>query len=186
MMAVPIKFRCYQCNQLLGVSRSKIGATVACPRCKTELIVPPSPLNAAELSMLYSGAAGAAGGPDSGLDLVDIRPEDIRAEPGIVIESDEPPIEIAVEELPRTAAPPPAAALPPIPDTPPLTPAPEVAPPQPIEPGPMLVERAPSYRARDVVLTRSTVSLWMLFVLMAQAFAFVAGLLAGHYVWRIH
>ncbi|MDB5349411.1 MAG: hypothetical protein JWN86_658 [Planctomycetota bacterium] len=38
--AAPIKFRCFQCNKLLGVSRSKVGAVVACPQCGTELIVP--------------------------------------------------------------------------------------------------------------------------------------------------
>jgi hypothetical protein len=30
------------------------------------------------------------------------------------------------------------------------------------------------------------VATWSLLVLVAQALAFVAGLLAGHYVWRIH
>ena len=32
-MAGPkIKFRCYQCNQLLGVARSRVGKVVACPK----------------------------------------------------------------------------------------------------------------------------------------------------------
>ena len=39
-MANPIKFRCFQCNQLLGVSRSKAGEVVSCPKCAAELIVP--------------------------------------------------------------------------------------------------------------------------------------------------
>ena len=38
--AGPIKFRCFHCNKLLGVSRSKAGATVACPECSADLIVP--------------------------------------------------------------------------------------------------------------------------------------------------
>lgn len=38
--ATPIKFRCSQCNKLLGVSRSKVGTVVACPQCSAELIVP--------------------------------------------------------------------------------------------------------------------------------------------------
>jgi phage FluMu protein Com len=41
--ATPIKFRCFQCNKLLGVSRSKVGAVVACPQCRAELIVPEPP-----------------------------------------------------------------------------------------------------------------------------------------------
>src|SRR5712672_3502858 len=40
MAVVPLKFRCYQCNGLLGVSRSKVGAVVSCPKCGAELIVP--------------------------------------------------------------------------------------------------------------------------------------------------
>jgi DNA-directed RNA polymerase subunit RPC12/RpoP len=40
MAAEPIKFRCFRCQKLLGVSRSKAGAVVACPNCGAELIVP--------------------------------------------------------------------------------------------------------------------------------------------------
>lgn len=36
----PIKFRCYQCNKLLGVPARKVGSIVACPRCQAELQVP--------------------------------------------------------------------------------------------------------------------------------------------------
>ncbi len=36
----PIKFRCFQCNKLLGVSRSKANSVVSCPQCSAELIVP--------------------------------------------------------------------------------------------------------------------------------------------------
>ena len=39
-VAEPIRFRCFQCNKLLGVSRSKAGAVVACPQCSAELVVP--------------------------------------------------------------------------------------------------------------------------------------------------
>ena len=40
MASAPIKFRCFRCNQLLGVSRSKAGAVVACPKCRIDLVVP--------------------------------------------------------------------------------------------------------------------------------------------------
>ncbi len=40
MAAVPIKFRCHHCQQLLGVSRNRAGGVVACPRCAAELVVP--------------------------------------------------------------------------------------------------------------------------------------------------
>ena len=51
-MAGPkIKFRCYQCNQLLGVAHSKAGKVVACPKCATELVVPDARRNAGGRSM---------------------------------------------------------------------------------------------------------------------------------------
>ncbi|MFO0908222.1 MAG: hypothetical protein U0794_07660 [Isosphaeraceae bacterium] len=41
-------------------------------------------------------------------------------------------------------------------------------------------------RSRDIVLPRSVVASWSFLVLLAVSFAFVAGLLAGHYLWRVH
>jgi phage FluMu protein Com len=35
-----LRFRCYQCNQLLGVSSRKAGTVISCPRCAAELKVP--------------------------------------------------------------------------------------------------------------------------------------------------
>ncbi|MCA9048054.1 MAG: hypothetical protein KDA89_04965 [Planctomycetaceae bacterium] len=37
---MPIKFRCMHCQQLLGISRSRAGATVDCPQCGRTLRVP--------------------------------------------------------------------------------------------------------------------------------------------------
>src|SRR3954454_10689258 len=87
MAGVPIKFRCFQCNQLLGVSRSKAGSIVACPKCATELIVPaPDDGPAAADSASAPGpettpaflAAIAEGLP---VELSEIRLEDIRINP---------------------------------------------------------------------------------------------------------
>src|SRR3954453_19410979 len=87
MAGVPIKFRCFQCNQLLGVSRSKAGSIVACPKCATELIVPaPDDGPAAADSPSAPGpettrafdAAIAAGLP---VELSEIRLEDLRITP---------------------------------------------------------------------------------------------------------
>ena len=88
MAGVPLKFRCYQCNQLLGVSRAKVGTVVACPKCRADLIVPDP-----DESDLASDAEGADSSQSSrladvseegiSLDLLDIRPEDIRVEPGV-------------------------------------------------------------------------------------------------------
>jgi hypothetical protein len=40
MPAAAITFRCYQCQKLLGASRSRIGSVVNCPKCSAELVVP--------------------------------------------------------------------------------------------------------------------------------------------------
>jgi phage FluMu protein Com len=100
------RFRCYQCNQLLGVSPKKAGSVIACPRCKAELKVPTMEETAPNSDALSSGAGAepqgrtrggsvaaaavsesraasslmsdiAAAIPD---DLVSLRPEDIRVE----------------------------------------------------------------------------------------------------------
>src|SRR3954464_1402489 len=94
MAGVPIKFRCFQCNQLLGVSRSKAGSVVSCPKCATELIIPaPDDGSAAEAPPPPPAetppaflAAIAEGLP---VELAEIRLEDIRINP----------------EYPRNAAP---------------------------------------------------------------------------------
>ena len=37
---MPIRFRCPFCDQLLGISRRKVGAVVDCPRCRGRVGVP--------------------------------------------------------------------------------------------------------------------------------------------------
>src|SRR5262245_41782972 len=117
----PIKFRCYKCNQLLGVSRSKVGTVVACPKCAAELLVPdpdeapapapaaPSPVpgtTAAFLSALEAGLP--AEGSDIGVE-VDLEPE---PELELVLEPEPAPM----PRIPPTRAPEPL---------PPLVPEPE-------------------------------------------------------------
>jgi DNA-directed RNA polymerase subunit RPC12/RpoP len=201
MAGVPLKFRCYQCNQLLGVPRSKAGRVISCPKCSAELLVP----QAAE-----STSAAGGGGLDIGidltaptasesgidLDLLDIRPEDIRVEPGVVLEEPPtpPPPEPTTPEpdVPDVPPPPELAAhstvvVPPVPVVEEAQPeAAPVVPPIQVEPLTVAPERPATARARDVVLPRSVVASWSLFVLVAQGLAFVAGLLAGHYLWRVH
>ena len=80
-----------------------------------------------------------------------------------------------------------------IPDTPSSIVMPEGAPPTPMvrtgtepirsEPRPSLIDRD-GPRRNDVILPRSAVLLWSFFVVAALGAAFVAGLLAGHYVWK--
>jgi hypothetical protein len=220
-MANPIKFRCFQCNQLLGVSRTKAGEVVSCPKCSAELIVPELEEVAQQLSAGPTTAFESGGmsptrtEPSSSLensaslDMLDIRPEDIRVVAGVVpvspppytykppgsSEEPEPSPEPAAEPIPP--APPPEIARPKTvvePVTPPayqVAPQPTVVVPQ-IETNERLQTAqprravAPPPRSRDLVIPRSVVTAWSLLVLIAVGMAFVAGLLAGHYVWGVH
>jgi DNA-directed RNA polymerase subunit RPC12/RpoP len=211
MAVVPIKFRCYQCNQLLGVARSKAGTVVNCPKCSAGLIVPdltepsepgPNPEPPQELS---SGPerqepqpTGAPGLEDL---LAEIRVEDIRVEPGVATEP--VPAAARVEapapvpnahETPAPAASSdrveePSVIMLPTPDpAPAVAPANVVVPPINFDQRRAVVERdrGPGPRPRDVNLPRSVVLAWSLFVLIALALAFAAGLLAGHFLWKVH
>lgn len=212
MAVVPIKFRCYQCNQLLGVARSKAGTVVNCPKCSAGLIVPdltepgepaPNPDPSQEAS---SGAesnepqlTSAPGLEDL---LAEIRIEDIRVEPGVATE---PLPSAATVEAPATVpnvgeTPAPAASSDRVEESasvimiatpdpaPAVAPTDVVVPPIKFDQRRAVVERdrGPGPRPRDVNLPRSVVLAWSLFVLIALALAFAAGLLAGHFLWKVH
>ena len=197
MPKVPIKFRCVECNQLLGVSPSKVGTVVSCPRCAVELIVPeaddPSEVpRAPEPEPIPSILSSLVLGRPDPLD--ELRPEDIRVEPGL-------PEPGRSRHEPRPIARAPARSPePPAPEPPPLMLTPEAlaGPPidaaagpgeavlPPIQTEPVAIRPArPTSRARDITLPRSVVTAWSLFVLLALAMAFAAGLLAGHFLWRV-
>ncbi|MGC1722033.1 MAG: hypothetical protein WA746_23850 [Isosphaeraceae bacterium] len=105
-----LRFRCYQCNQLLGVSSRKAGTVISCPRCAAELKVPRpeeqtvtadasrsgySVTPESRVPVSSSAPTSKSGGnalpsfmeeiaaaiPD---DLATLRPEDIRVEAGFV------------------------------------------------------------------------------------------------------
>jgi len=209
MAGNPIKFRCYQCNQLLGVSRNRVGGVVSCPKCQAGLIVP-DPEEGATTSLNIKTDEPATGTLDAGLplDLIDIRPEDIRVEPGAdwvrspqsssesrtatlarVIE--EPALEEEPEQPPHPAPSSVTSTEPATTSTrsPVSIPTDEgaILPPLDIEPTSRNSHRRiASTRSRDIILPRSTVAAWSLFVLVAQGLAFVAGLLAGHFLWKVH
>ena len=233
MAGVPIKFRCYRCNQLLGVAPSKVGSVVACPKCSADLVVPDpietdnhpdtdSPEIPNEHSTgsttptLLIPAFNPTGALDTGVPLgyLDIRPEDIRVEPGVHRRSPTIPMTTLgtatdVPEIDRAGSTDPeltmATTLPqylePAPQPPPTTASAPVVVATTIRPvtDPIVASikldapiAAPTrispstVRSRDLVLPRSIVASWSLFVLLALVCAFFAGLFAGHYVWRVH
>lgn len=159
----PIRFRCYKCNKLLGVPARKVGSIVSCPQCRAELQVPR--LEAAVDPEVPGGAPEAATSegarPQSPAPEAAVEPGP--SSPVVAIPSDFP------------AAPPEAAAA--VDDA--VLVAIQVEPPS-IRRGP----DAAGSRPQDVVLSPVIVLAWSLLVLMAVPLAFIAGLLAGHFVWK--
>ena len=197
MPRAPIKFRCVQCNQLLGVSASKVGSVVSCPRCAVELIVPeaddPSGVpGAPEPETIPSALSSLVLDRPDPLD--ELRPEDIRVEPGLLDPGRGRREPRPIERAPAWSPEPPAPQPPPLVITPEALAGPpieaqprpdeEVLPPIQTEPVAILSAR-PTTRARDITLPRSVVTAWSLFVLLALGMAFAAGLLAGHFLWRV-
>ncbi|WP_435006052.1 hypothetical protein P12x_003727 [Tundrisphaera lichenicola] len=186
-MSSLFKFRCYGCEKLLKASPARIGKVVKCPGCGTELIVP-SPFDEQtppELSVEDS-----------------IQLEDL----GLQIETDR------LVDTPRTITPPPtidpnqpdpiaflAAATSfeeegppdPIDETVPVEGLLEIPDPagSPLVSGTRTRRRStlvddPTIRRRDVILPRTAAVTWALFAILAIFFAFLAGLIIGHYRWK--
>ena len=205
-MAELFKFRCTQCQKMLGAPPSKVGLVVQCPKCRAELIVPPP-------------EPDATGGPGRDLDDPPIRLEDLglrldfgaelpRVPPTAASPSEPSPIDfltrVAAEAAPQVRFQPPTpddqSAIDPGADL--DDPEPDDNPAFPKVPDPLdtplasrprnrrraqgrrsdLLESAP--RRRDVVLPRTAAVAWSLFGLLGLASAFAAGLLVGHFLWR--
>ncbi len=239
-----LKFRCYQCNQLLASSPGKAGSVVSCPRCKADLVVPApeSPAPGDPESSAVGKASGRAGSSLSPpklnvpgdldevaaaipADLIDLRPEDLRVEAEFFHSLSRAP-EPAREPEPAswvaqlatapdsstgtgfahtpsisppasersTAVSPPASAF--RQEMPAVIPAPAPIPAQlaPLSPDvPPIEIEPPSLRSparelqtvREVVLPASAVLAWSLFGLIGIATSFIAGLMVGHYFWRM-
>jgi hypothetical protein len=186
-MTTLFKFRCYQCDKLLGAPPSKLGKIIHCPRCGAELIVPvpddePAPSESSE-------------GDEFRLEDLGLRlePERLVDPPPTVAPS--PPIDPSLPDpiafLQSAAVNEPEA--PPGPESeeaPPVEGLPEPPDPlgSPLIPGSRRRGRSilaePVARRRDVVLPRTAAVAWALFALLAMAFAFSTGLLVGHFLWR--
>jgi hypothetical protein len=190
-MAELFKFRCYQCQKLIGAPASKFGKVVKCPRCEVELIVP-SP----------EGSE-----PDPEVEDPDaFRPEafGIKLETERLTEPKPTPVTSVLEPVGAD----PIAFLKQVADEP--TPSnPEDSgqsgnePPHneaeesdlfpEAQPEPLVkrgrgrgrvtsLESLP--RSRDVVFPRTAAVAWSLFGILGLAFAFASGLLAGHFLWK--
>lgn len=216
MAVEPIKTRCAACQQLLGVAPSKAGQEVACPKCGAAVLVP-----GATTSPMAPTSRPRPESPhpilpdddeaedededdsDEGipLDLLAIRPEDIRVAPGA--RSHEPS---GLRESRPPASKPTPPPQRPVSPPPPLSPFPDPG----VDPDDDEAEdddeadsnlpaiqldlrkparspsRTPPVRPTDLVVPRTVAATWSLLALLAVGFAFLTGLLVGHYVWRVH
>jgi phage FluMu protein Com len=191
-MAELFKFRCFQCQKLIGAPPSKFGKVVKCPRCEVELIVP-SPEGEEP--------------PPEPEDPDAFRPEEF----GIKLETErisQPKPASTGSSVLQPVGPDPIAFLKQVAETPepessetPGSTAPEESPNEPnelevlpeLQPEPLVgrgrsrggVARSePPPRARDVVLPRTAAVAWSLFGLLGLGFAFISGLLLGHFLWK--
>ena len=188
-----LKFRCYQCGKLLGVSPSKAGRTTSCPSCKADLIVP-EPVEQEDADLGVSLARIVEDGPsprirhpnqapshDPGFSWEAIDTALLR--PGPLDEPEEPNRPEPEPEIEVTPPPPPSVNPgESIPDMP----APVLSA-LALDVAPARVERPhPRRPSADMALTPGILASWSLFVFVAVGLAFVAGLLIGHFVWKGH
>ncbi len=178
-MAELFKFRCYQCEKLIGAPPSRFGSNVKCPRCGVDLVVP-SPGNEEE----------PADSPDPDA----FRPEDL----GLNLDPEPLSRPPQSSRAPEPVGPDPIAFLSRVAegeveaeDSGP-TPEEDLDLPEPgVEPlaarrkkGQRLAYPIASSRARDVVLPRTAVVAWALFAILALGLSFVAGLFTGQRMGR--
>ena len=179
-----LRFRCFQCDKLLGVSPSKAGRVVSCPACKAELIVPEpegeSQSSEFTASLMDGGLkpgddtligfeAGIAG--DSPTSIL-LGPTPARP---IFSKEPETSIDVSLSSL---------AALAAIRQEPTVV-TPETLPTIAIGPVGSIRPPEPRTRSRDLAIPRGIVVAWSYLVLLAVLAAFGSGLLLGHYVWKL-
>jgi phage FluMu protein Com len=186
-MATLFKFRCYQCNKLLGAPASKIGRIIHCPKCGAELIVP--------LPDDEEAASDSSEGDEFRLEDLGLRLEPERLVeppptivPHLAIDPSLPdPIAFLESEAVNAPEPSPDATGE---EPPPIEGLPETPDPAetPLVPGSRRRGRSilaePVARRRDVILPRTAAVAWALFALLGMAFAFTTGLLVGHFLWK--
>jgi phage FluMu protein Com len=198
-----LKFRCYRCDKLLGTSYARAGKTTVCPSCKADLVVPEveappdEELRAGTLALVPNleepasvNETVAKPGHDPGFswEEIDERIFETAAEAhafefGITTSPPEEPSPELEPPPARPESPPlpvpsePAAAIldPPPPDV-----VPEIT----LEAPAVRTERTTRRRPGEVVLTQGVIASWSLFMLLALAISFVAGLFAGHFLWK--
>lgn len=181
-----MRFRCLACKKLLGVSQAKVGQSISCPICGTKQVVPPPRVE--DIDELETASSGIWAAEEKSVTSA-------TAEfPSLLVEElnfdDEDDVKREAVPAPSSSSSPSRPA--PLPDLGAIFPAVQVdplsirpqAPPAPAPAAPLPDETMPRPRARDVVMPRTVMIAWSLFMLLALALAFLSGLLTGHFLWR--
>jgi len=191
-----LKFRCYQCGKLLGAPASKAGRTTTCPSCKAELIIPeptaepdlatairaltprletpatvtkpkqpPSHDPSFSWEEIDTALFKAAAATESILPMIVTEPPPVAKEASLAPISLVPAIAEVDLDLPTVSSPG----------------MPEIE----VEIEPVSVKRPSRRKTGDVVLSQAVLASWSVFVVLALAVSFVAGVFFGHFVWKI-
>jgi hypothetical protein len=200
MATAVLKFRCYRCDKLLGISPAKAGKTTTCPKCQADLIVPESDVpadadmraaaralvpNLDESDTIAAPEPRPQHEPGFSWEDLDATIFETAAEAGAIdlgiatakAKPPQPEPTLAPEPEP---APVPVAPIIPIVDTPPPIVVPEIK----VEAPVVQSDRSSRRRPGEVVLTQGVIASWSVFMLLALAISFVAGVFVGHFFWR--
>jgi phage FluMu protein Com len=206
MAKAVLKFRCYRCDKLLGISPAQAGKTTTCPKCQADLVVPETDLPPDE--DIRAAARALVPNLDESVTINEPKPgPKPQHEPGFswedldatifetAAEVDAVNLGIATALAPAPPEPPKAAPEPePVPEPAPVpvapivpiveTSAPIVVPEIKVEAPVVRTERTSRTRPGDVVLTQGVIASWSVFMLLALAISFVAGVFVGHFLWK--
>ncbi len=156
-LAMPIRFRCQHCHQLMGIARRKAGTEVQCPTCRHNTLVPKEDEVAAEPAPRAAVQAAGAG----------------KSEP-LFERSDFDEVLRGTEAPPRIARPAPKK------DLGGLRPAEAASVPAPAGPSPLSLPAA-SLSPNGIFLTSNQATLFAVAAIILLAVAFGVGLLVGRY-----
>jgi len=182
---MPIRFRCSNCNRLLGIARRKAGATVSCPHCSQPVRVPEPGPDDDDEAIVPAAASARLPAPPSPAPpplVLDTPPPAPRYNPPSPAAKTVAPVPIARAPVPVGSSPPPPARprifeqsnieeiLRSEPDSPVLIPQPS--------------EVAPAAAVPENVLVLSSSRATILSVLLALmlAIVFAAGVLVGRVI----
>jgi phage FluMu protein Com len=167
-VAMPIRFRCAYCNQLMGIARRKAGTVVSCPNCSGQVVVPTEDA----VDPIADTTGPTASPRDASQPLFERGDFDdlFRSGKGAAPPPMAPPPPTSAGLMP---APPPAPK--------PTAPAPAMQQPMMAPPRLDLSTPAPAPPVSGYVISSSMATLLTVALIVALALAFTAGLLVGRF-----